>query len=123
MTCEEASVNGKTVYFVGYNQSMMDFAPNTALVSVRMNWMPYVRDAVGAVLEKKDIEKNINATVRGNDARAGFEKDWVQLVELNTTLAAPGTQEKANEAIRALKKGTLSVTGSDTLSEFIEIIH
>ena len=38
IACEEAVSSGRTVYHVGYHQSMMDVAPSSSLVSIRTNW-------------------------------------------------------------------------------------
>ena len=106
LACEEAET---PVYFVGYNKSMMDVAPDTALMSVRIYWVPYVTDAVEAVLEGKTIEKYVSGNAFGNDMCAGFERSWVQILEPNVAQLAPGTQEKINEVITALQRGSLSV--------------
>ncbi|MCR5135876.1 MAG: BMP family ABC transporter substrate-binding protein [Oscillospiraceae bacterium] len=115
VACEQ-SVN--KVFLVGYNQSMMDVAPDSTLVSLRTNWTPYITAAVDAVRQGKPIEKIVDGTARGNDVMAGFDKGWVELIELSTTLAAPGTQEKVDELIRAFGRGSLEVfegnyTGTD----------
>ena len=134
IVCEEASAAGKTVYHVGYHQGMMDVAPSCALVSIRTNWSPYVLEAVQAVMNKQNIEKSVKANVHGRDLSAGFESGWVELLDLNDTIAAYGSQEKAEKAIDSLKKGKTKVfygnyTGvnprnsSDTIdlnTEFIE---
>ena len=44
---------------------------------------------------------------------AGFELDWVQMLELNTYAAVEGTQEKMDEAIGELKNGKLKVFQGD----------
>jgi len=108
MACEEY-VGTKRVYHVGYNQSMMDIAPSTSLISTRVNWAPYVVGAVEAVLEGKAIERCVKGSVRGNDITAGLDQGWVEVMELNNQLAAYGTQEKLNKAIEGLKKGTIEV--------------
>ena len=109
VACEEAVSQGRTVYHVGYHQSMMDVAPSCALVSIRTNWVPYVTQAVGAVLSHKNIEKSIPAHDHGRDLSAGFESGWVELLELNNFLVAEGTQEKVDKAIDGLKKGKIKV--------------
>ena len=45
------------------------------------------------MLAGKPIERSIDAKTRGNDARAGFDKGWVEMLELNSMLGAeaPGT--------------------------------
>ena len=106
VACEEAN---HPVYVVGYNVSMMDIAPNSALLSVRINWAPYVVAAVKAVLEGRDIERALQGSVHGNDVCAGLKQDWVELMELNPTLIAPGTQEKLAEVTEGIIKGSLPI--------------
>ena len=104
---------GKNVFAIGYNQSMITLAPSTALVSTRINWIPYVTGAVGAMLEKKSIEKSIKGNVHGNDIGAGFEQNWVQMLDLNDDIVSRGTAEKVAEAIQAFKKGKMHVFQGD----------
>ena len=107
VACEEHF--GKNVFGVGYNQSMIDIAPMTSLISTRINWIPYVTGAVNALLEKKPIEKSIRGNVHGNDIGAGFELNWVQMLDLNEIIAAEGTAEKIAETVQAFKKGRVHV--------------
>lgn len=111
IACEEAF--SKNVFHIGYNQSMINVAPMTALTSTRINWTPYVTGAVRAILEKKDIEKSIRGHVHGNDISAGFDLGWVQMLELNQIIVAEGTEEKIQEAIQQFKKGNISVFKGD----------
>ncbi|MBR2765515.1 MAG: BMP family ABC transporter substrate-binding protein [Blautia sp.] len=108
LACEEAA-SRKQVYFVGYNQSMLDVAPTTALVSTRINWTPYVLSAVEAVLEGITIEKYVDARNHGNDMSAGFERGWVEMLDLNSHIAVEGTRRKMQETIERLKNGSLQV--------------
>ena len=92
---------------------MIDVAPLTSLISTRINWIPYIMGAARAVLQKKDIEKVVRGHVHGNDIGAGFESDWVQMLELNAIIAAPGTQEMIYVIIEELKKGAIEVFFGD----------
>ena len=108
IACEEASANGKTVYFIGFNQSMSDAAPATSLVTSRVCWEPYVLSAVDAVMKNKKIENVLSCRVHGldgTDVSSGFEDGWVEMVDLNLQVAAPGTQEAMNKAIEQFKRG------------------
>ena len=104
IACEEAS-QVRPVYHVGYNQSMQEAAPGTSLVASRICWEVYVTEAVDAVMARKSIEKGVSGRVHGTDASAGFEKGWVEMVDLNQQLAAPGTQEAMDAAIEQFKRG------------------
>ena len=109
VVCEEAAEQGKHVYHVGYNQSMIDVAPTTSLVSTRINWSYYVLSAVEAVLAEKSIEKNVAGNVHGYDVGAGFDEGWVQMLDLNTLIVSEGTQEAMDQAIERLKKEKVMV--------------
>ena len=108
VACEDADVDHPVIH-VGYNQSMIDFAPTTSLISCRINWIPYMLGAVDAVLYGYNIESHVDAHIHGNDASAGFDKDWVQMVELNTSICAKGTQEMMESVIEDFKKGKIEV--------------
>ena len=112
IACEKATEK-KKVYHVGYNQSMIDVAPTTSLVSTRVNWVPYITGAVGAVLNGDAIERSVSGDVHGNDICAGFERDWVQILDLNKYIAAYGTEERMNRAIEAFRRGGIDVFRGD----------
>ena len=107
--CEEASREGRTVYHIGYHQSMMDTAPSCALLSIRTNWAPYVLQATKAVLDGRLIEQVVEAHAHGRDLSAGFEYGWVELLELNEYIAAEGTREKIASVVESLIKGKIKV--------------
>ena len=103
VACEEAE-SGQ-VYHVGYNQSMSDVAPGASLVAARICWEPYVTAAVDAMMRRKPIESVVSGRVHGTDVSAGFEKGWVELMDLNQLTAAPGTQEAMDAAIEQFRRG------------------
>lgn len=108
IACEDASaIDGKEVYFVGYNQSMSEVAPGTSLVTSRICWDPYIVAAVDAVMENKDIETVVTGRIHGTDISAGFEKGWVEMIDLNQQVAVPGTQEAMDSAIQQFMKGKI----------------
>ena len=107
VACEENFE--KNVFHVGYNQSMIDVAPMTSLVSTRINWTPYISGAVRAILNKKSIEKSIKGHVHGNDIGAGFDLGWVQMLEINSIAAAEGSERVIELTEQAFKKGKKSV--------------
>ena len=109
IACEEAFEKGTQVYHIGYHESMMDVAPSTALVSLRTNWTPYIVSATQAVLDHQAIEKTVRGNLHGNDISAGFEQDWVQMLELNVYLAAPATEEKMEKVIEEFRRGKKDV--------------
>lgn len=104
VACEETE-GERPVYHVGYNQSMSEVAPGTSLIASRICWEPYVTAAVDAVMARKSIEKVVSGRVHGTDVSAGFEKGWVEMVDINQQVAAPGTQEAMDVAIEQFKRG------------------
>lgn len=104
IACEEASVTSPVCH-VGYNQSMSEVAPGSALVTSRICWDVYVLQAVEAVMKDRDIESVVSANIHGTDASAGFEKGWVAMDDLNLQIAAPGTQEAMDSAIEQFRRG------------------
>jgi len=105
IACEEAS-ESKDVYYVGNNQSMSEVAPGASLVTSRICWEPYVLAAVDAVMADKRIESVVTGHIHGTDVSAGFEKGWVEMLDLNLQVAAPGTQLAMDRAIDRFKHGT-----------------
>lgn len=99
--CEDAYAKGAEVYCVSYNQDMTDVAPNTCLISSRQDYAPYEVSAVQAVLDGTEIPV---------DQHAGFNDGWVAMTELNTAIAAEGTQEKIDEVEAAFADGSLKAT-------------
>ena len=107
VACEES---GRRVYHIGYNQSMIDVAPTTSIISTRVNWVPYVVGAVEAVMDHRAIERYVNGNVHpGNDMSAGIERDWVQILELNQHIAAYDTRRRVEKAIEDFKSGRVEV--------------
>lgn len=112
VACEQTDAS-MPVYLVGYNQSMAELAPTTYLTGAKINWVPYMKQAVQAVLDQKKIEDVVVGNVNGQDIGAGFDEDWVQMLELNEITAADGTAEKMQEVIRQFEQGKLDVFRGD----------
>lgn len=104
IACEEASQD-RPICHVGFNQSMSEVAPGTSLVASRICWEPYVLAAVDAVMSRKSIEKVVSGSIHGTDVSAGFDKGWVEIMDLNQQIAAPGTQEAMDSAIDQFRRG------------------
>ena len=100
IACEEA-IGQRRVYHVGYHQSMLDVAPSTSLTSVRINWAPYILGAIQAVMKHAAIERTVKATAWGRDMCAAFDRDWVEITELNRSIVAPGTEQRVQEELSA----------------------
>ncbi len=93
--CEE-----KGIPDVGYNVSTISLGPNTALISSKINWAPYYKMVIDAVSKGENFATDWCGTMATGS---------VELTELNTKAAAPGTQEAIDKAKAALEAGTLQV--------------
>ena len=87
------------MFHVGYNQSMVDIAPDSSLISSRQDYAPYEVGAVKAVMDGTELPV---------DQWAGFDEGWVAMTELNEKVAAKGTQEAMDAAIKDFKDGKLT---------------
>ena len=110
--CQEV-YGEKAVFHVGFNASMIDTAPSTSLVSARINWDPYIVNAVRAVMNYGSIEEAQLGNVNGNDVWAGFENNWLEMLELNKSILPDGTEAEMNRVIEAIKKGQIEVFRGD----------
>ena len=108
--CEEASTKrGKTVFHIGYNQSMTDVAPTTSLASSRINWSPYIIGAAKAVIENKSIEKVVKSPYKTTDSAAGFDRGWIEVMGINRHILADGTLEEVEKTINKFKNNEITV--------------
>jgi len=97
--CQEALDAGTTVYCVGYNVDMLAVAPTAALTSPTNVWEVFYEYAFNAVMNGESFDTNWSQ---------GYEADAVKLTPLGES-CAPGTQEKVDETIAAIKDGNLHV--------------
>ena len=100
--CESAGVPN-----VSYNGSTISVGPNTYIVSSRINWEPYYEYAIQAAANGEAIPADWTGTIA---------TDSVQLLELNTAVAADGTQAAIDEAKAAMLAGTLHVFSTDAFT-------
>ncbi|MBQ6386351.1 MAG: BMP family ABC transporter substrate-binding protein [Lachnospiraceae bacterium] len=110
--CEELYPD-RVVYHVGYNQSMLTIAPTTSVISSRINWEPYIKGAVGALLSGQKIEEAFSCNVWGNDTGGGIKDGWVELLELNSFIAAEGTEEVLEEETQLIRAGEAQIFFGD----------
>ena len=100
--CEQAGVPN-----VSYNGSTISACPNTYLISSRIDWTPYYEYAIAAVAEGTAIDADWTGTLATGS---------VVLTDLNTDVAAEGTQEAIDTAIAALEDGSLHVFDTSTFT-------
>ena len=103
--CEEAGVPN-----VSYNGSTYAAAPNTFLVSSRINWAPYYKYLIDCKVNNKTADKNYVGTIK---------TDSVQLTDLGDAVA-DGTTNKLAEVKAAIVAGTLHVFDTSTFTVSLE---
>jgi basic membrane protein A len=85
-------------------------------------------------MNDRKIEDVVKGHVHGNDVGAGFERGWVEMLELNPAIAPEGGQELIDQTIDMFMTGRVHVfsgeyygydpeTPSDTISLRIEYIE
>ena len=102
---------------VGYNADMIDAAPGASLISPRIDWGPYFTYAVQCMMDGTAID---------TDWTAGYADGSVVLTELNTAIAAEGTQEALETAEAGLVDGSIQVfagplTGTNANGDTLEL--
>lgn len=112
VACENADVSHH-VYHVGYNQDMITVAPTASLTGCKIDWQPYIESVVQAMLDGKAIEDEVKGHVHGNDVGAGFTEGWVRMLDVNEAVAADGTDEVIEDAVDALKRGSIEIFKGD----------
>ena len=93
--CELAGVPN-----VSYNGSTYSAGETTFIISSAINWAPYFQYIIETVVKGEAIAPDWCGTIAANS---------VVLSGVNQDVAAEGTIEKINEAIKALEAGTLHV--------------
>ena len=92
---------------VAYNIDFSAVAPNTALVSSKINWTPYMQMAIEATMKGESFPTDISL---------GMADGAVELTELNPNVAAEGTVEKVQEVLEKLASGELHVFDTSTFT-------
>ncbi len=100
--CENAGVPN-----VSYNGSTKDAAPNTYIISSRINWAPYYEYAIQCVIDGTEIDTDWIGTIATGS---------VVLTELNDAVAAEGTQEAIDAVKAELENGTRHVFDCSTFT-------
>ena len=93
--CEAAGVPN-----VAYNGSTIAAAPNTYLVSSKIDWAPYFKYIIACVRNGEEIALDWTGTTQTGS---------VKLTDLNDKVAASGTAEAIALASEALQNGTVHV--------------
>ncbi|MDD5833555.1 MAG: BMP family ABC transporter substrate-binding protein [Clostridiales bacterium] len=96
------------VYSVGYNISMTDVAPESAIISSRIDWTNYFVYVIRTIVEGGKVDQDF--------CQHGIADGSVKLTELNEAIAAPGTAEAIAAAEEKLKSGELKVFDTSTFT-------
>lgn len=100
--CETAGVPN-----VSYNGSTIAAAPNTFLISSRINWAPYFTYAMDCIAKGEAV---------ASDWTGDIETGSVVLSEVNEAVAAEGTAEAIADAEAKLTAGELQVFDTSTFT-------
>lgn len=95
------------VFHTGYNTDMTAQAPTASLLSCRIDWEPYFYSFIKGVINGEDLPSDYCGTMANGD---------VKLTELNTAIAAPGTQEAIDATIAKIVSGELQVFDTSTFT-------
>lgn len=88
------------VFHTGYNNDMTGVAPEASLLSCRIDWTKYFYTFVANYIDGVENPSDYTGTMADGE---------VVVTELNTAIAAPGTQEAMDAAAAALADGSLHV--------------
>ncbi|MEE1275256.1 MAG: BMP family ABC transporter substrate-binding protein [Olegusella sp.] len=104
--CEERNVPN-----VSYNGSTIDACPNTFIVSSRIDWTPYYKYAIQAAMNGDSID---------TDWTGDLSTGSVLLTDINTDVAAEGTQDAIDKALKDLESGDLHVFDTSTFTVTVD---
>ncbi|MBQ3276913.1 MAG: BMP family ABC transporter substrate-binding protein [Oscillospiraceae bacterium] len=97
----------KGIPFVFYNGSAVKDCPNTFICASRINWVPFMEVMIGRVAKGQDLNKDWTGTLAINS---------VEMTDVNTNAAAPGTAEKLAEVAAGLIDGSIKVFDTSTFT-------
>ena len=101
-----AQENG--VYSVGYNISMIDVAPESSIISSRIDWTNYFVYVIETLVNGGKVDQDY--------MQHGVADGDIVLTELNDKIAAEGTAEAIAEAEEKIKSGELHVFDTSTFT-------
>ena len=101
-----AQENG--VYSVGYNISMVDVAPESSIISSRIDWTNYFVYVIETLVNGGKVDQDY--------MQHGVADGDIVLTELNDKIAAEGTAEAIAEAEEKIKSGELHVFDTSTFT-------
>jgi len=93
--CEIAGVPNVT-----YNGSTINVAPNTYIISTRINWVPYFKYIINCAQTNTPIMTDWIGTIQSGS---------VEMTDINPNVAANGTKELLDLVTISLLDGTIQV--------------
>ncbi len=94
-------------FHTGYNNDMIEVAPDASLIGTRIDWSVYFAYAIEAVANGQEFDQ---------DWCHGMDEGAVVMTALNEDIAAAGTAEKLAEVEEALRSGELQVFDTTTFT-------
>jgi len=95
-TTPATAAQSKGKFHTGYNADMTGVAPAASLISTRIDWSVYFTEFISAYANGEKMEQ---------DWCKGFDDNAVVMTTLNEAIAAPGTKEAIEKAIKELQGG------------------
>ena len=94
-------------FHTGYNNDMIEVAPDASLIGTCIDWSGYFAYAIEAVANGQEFDQ---------DWCHGMDEGAVVMTPLNEDIAAAGTAEKLAEVEEALRSGELQVFDTTTFT-------
>jgi basic membrane protein A len=104
--CEKAGVPN-----VSYNGSTVEACPNTFIVSSRIDWAPYYKDAISKAMNGEAIDTDWTGTI---------DTESVKLTEVNEKAAAKDTQARLDEIQEKIVSGEVKVYDTKTFTVTVD---
>lgn len=99
-TTPATTAQNRGVFHTGYNNDMTKVAPKASLLSCRIDWTNYFYTF---------IKNHIDGVENPQDYVGTLKNGEVVVTELNTAIAAPGTQEAIDKAKADIESGKLHI--------------
>ena len=94
-------------FHTGYNNDMIQVAPDASLIGTRIDWSIYFEYAIEAVANGEEFDQ---------DWCHGMDEGAVVMTPLNEAIAAEGTAEKLAEVEEQIRSGELQVFDTSTFT-------
>ncbi len=107
MACEDETKGGNPVYHVGYNIDFNGIAPESNLVSSKIDWTPYFKHIFTSVAEGKAVEDDYCGTL---------ETGSVILTAYNDETVTEDMKAKVEEVKAGLLDGSIKVFDTSTFT-------